>query len=231
VIMRAALVALGATTAILIPSAAHAVVVADWEMDEGPGASVAVDSAGGDNNGVNNSVTTGVPGLKSGNAYQFDGATSWIQIADSPNLDPGTANITLTATVLVADGQILDDSYEVIRKGTTKTKGGEWKMEIHRIQSDNTVGRLRCVFKGVLPGGSTSLASKQATPDVVDGRVHTLQCKRVGNTVTAVVDGKAFNLTKATGSIANAEGAIIGSKVAGDDVMQGVIDAVSVDIG
>jgi hypothetical protein len=125
----------------------------------------------------------------------------------------------------------LDDSYEIIRKGTTKTSGGEWKMEIKRSGTDTTVGRLRCAFKGVLPGGGTSLAVKQATPDVVDGRVHTLQCKRVGDIVTALVDGRAFSLTKATGSIANAEPVIVGSKVAGDDVLQGVLDAVSLNIG
>jgi hypothetical protein len=38
-------------------------------------------------------------------------------------------------------------------------------------------------------------------------------------------------VTKASGSIANAEQVIIGSKVAGDDVMQGIVDAVTISIG
>jgi hypothetical protein len=224
-------VAAGAAIAVLVPSSAHAAQVADWQMNEGAGATVMVDSAGGDNIGANNSVVTGVPGLAGGNAYQFDGATSWVQVPDQANLDPGTADITISATVRVEGDVMLDDSYEIIRKGTTKTKGGEWKMEIKRSGTDTTVGRLRCAFKGVLPGGTTSLATRQATPDVVDGKVHTLQCKRVGDTVTAVVDGKAYNLTKASGSIVNADPVILGSKVAGDDVLQGVLDAVSVNIG
>ncbi|HYO33352.1 MAG TPA: hypothetical protein VES21_10925, partial [Nocardioidaceae bacterium] len=62
-------------------------------------------------------------------------------------------------------------------------------------------------------------------------RIHTLHCKREGDVVTAVVDGRAFTLTKPTGSIANAESVVVGSKVAGDDVFQGVLDAVSVNIG
>jgi hypothetical protein len=93
------------------------------------------------------------------------------------------------------------------------------------------VGKLRCAFKGVLPNGTKSLASRQATPDIVDSRPHTLQCKRIGTTVTAVVDGTPFNLTKATGNIDNTSTVIVGSKVAGDDVLEGDIDAVSVDIG
>jgi hypothetical protein len=228
---RSLLAAAGAAAIVLVPSAAQAALVADWRMDEGVNATVMVDSAGGDNNGTNNSVVTGVPGLVSpGAAYQFDGATSWVQVPDKSNLDPGAAKITISATVKVG-AEILDDSYEVIRKGTTKTQGGEWKMEIKRNGTDTTVGRLRCAFKGVLPGGGTSLAVKQASPDLVDGRVHTLQCKREGDIVTAVVDGRSFTLTKPTGSIANAESVVVGSKVAGDDVFQGVLDAVSVNIG
>jgi hypothetical protein len=223
-------VAAVAAITVLVPSAAQAAVVADWQMDDPSGATVMVDSAGGDNNGTITDVVTGVPGLAGGTAYQFDGATSWVQVPDHAGLDPGTANITISATVKVENGAMLDDSYEVIRKGTTKTKGGEWKMEIKR-SSDATVGRLRCVFKGVLPGGGTSSAAKQAALDVVDGRVHTLQCKRVGDTVTAVVDGKAYTVTMASGSIANAEPVIVGSKVAGDDVLQGVLDAVSINVG
>jgi hypothetical protein len=73
--------------------------------------------------------------------------------------------------------------------------------------------------------------SKVSTVDVVDGRAHTLQCQRIGSQVIAVVDGRASSVTTATGSIANAEPLVIGSKVAGDDVMLGVIDAVSVSVG
>lgn len=219
----------GAVLVVLVPSAAQAALVADWRMDEGAGSSVMVDSAGGDNNGSVNSVVTGVAALAGGRAYLFDGATSWVQVPDSNNLDPGSAAITVRATVQVTSGLILDDSYEVVRKGTVKTRGGEWKMEVKR--SSSTVGRLHCVFKGVLPNGTTSRVSKVAAPDVVDGRPHTLQCQRIGTQVVAVVDGRASGVTRATGSIANAESLVIGSKVAGDDVMLGVIDAVSVTVG
>jgi hypothetical protein len=62
---RSLLAAAGAAAIVLVPSAAQAALVADWRMDEGANATVMVDSAGGDNNGPNTSVVTGVPGLVS----------------------------------------------------------------------------------------------------------------------------------------------------------------------
>lgn len=232
---RLTAVAAGAALVVLVPATANAVVTAEWRMDEGAGATTMVDSAGGDDNGTITSVATGVPGLKGGKAYEFDGATSWVSVPDSDDLDPGSADITLSATVLVEDGVILDDSYEVVRKGVVSTKGGDWKMEIKRAGSNTTVGKLHCVFKGVLPNGSNSLAGKMANVDIVDGRPHDLLCIKtstqvIARVVTAGVT-RSYTLTKTAGSIANNQPVIIGSKVAGDDVMQGVIDQVSVDIG
>ena len=213
-------------------AAAQGAVVAHWNMDEAAGASRMLDSAtlGGANNGQIVNVTTGVPGLVSGNAYTFNGTTSYVEVADNASLDPGTAKIALSATVRTLDGPMPDDSYDLVRKGVVTTKGGYWKMEIKR-SSDPSVGRLHCVFKGMLPGGSMTIAKRLATPDIVDGRTHTVQCLRSGSTVIAVVDGKSYETTKATGSIANNQSVIVGSKLAGDDVLRGSLDEVSVNIG
>ena len=223
----AAAVTLGPTAV-----AAQADVVAHWQMDEGSGASVMQDSAslGGDNDGEIHHVTTGDPGLVSGNAYTFDGATSYVEVPDADGLDPGTAAISLTATVRAVDGRMPDDSYDLVRKGVVKTKGGYWKMEIKRA-SNASVGRLHCVFRGRLPDGSMQIAKKVAKPDVVDGRVHTLRCVRDGNKIQAVVDGKAYSKTRATGSIANSHPVIVGAKRAGDDVLKGTLDEVVVRVG
>jgi hypothetical protein len=228
-------VLVAATAVVALPSTASAALVADWKMDEeGPAdATVVMEDSAGTNDGTTHSVITGVPGLVTGSAraYRFDGTTSWVEVPDSPTLDPESADFAVKATVHVEDGQILDDSYDVIRKGDTKTAGGFWKMEIHRVASNTTVGKLRCAYKGILPDGTRSLASKQATPDIVDGRTHTLQCKRIGNTVSAVVDGTSYSLTKSTGRVDNNSIVMVGSKVAGDDVLQGDIDEVSIDKG
>ena len=69
------------------------------------------DSAGHDNNGKITSVETGVPGLAGGNAYRFDGPSSYV-VPDDDALDPASATIKVTANVKVANGRITDDSYE-----------------------------------------------------------------------------------------------------------------------
>lgn len=214
------------------PSAAQAAVVAHWKMDEKAGASVMHDSAplGGENDGAIVNVTTGVPGLVSGNAYAFDGATSYVEVPDAAGLDPGTARISVTATVRTVDGPMSDDSYDLVRKGVVKSVGGYWKMEIKRT-SNPSVGRLHCVFKGVMPDGTMQIAKRVAKVDVVDGRTHTLQCVRTGDTIRAVVDGRIFSKTRATGSIANNQSVIVGAKRIGDDVLQGSMDEVIIDIG
>lgn len=217
----------GALLVALAPSTAFAALVAEWKMDEPEGATTMNDSAsfGGANNGRINSVMTGVPPLVSGRAYQFDGATSYVEVDDDASLDPGSANITVQATVKIEDGEILDDSYDIIRKGITSTPGGDWKMEVKR-GADTRVGKLLCLFKG--SGGTVR---KQAKPDVVDGNAHTLGCVKTADKVQAVVDGRAFTSLGNAGSIANAAPLTLGSKVAGDDVLQGVLDHVTINIG
>jgi hypothetical protein len=223
----------GALIVVMVPSAAFAAVVAEWKMDEPAGASTMTDSAslGGANNGAITSVITGVPPLVSGAAYQFDGATSFISVPDNPSLDPGAANITIQATVKVENGEILDDSYDIIRKGVTTTAGGNWKMEIKRSRTDTSLGRLLCVFKGVGPSGTRVAVQRVANVDIVDGSAHTLRCIKTATSVTAVVDGRSFTNAKAAGSIDNNQPVVLGSKVAGDDVLQGVLDQVSISIG
>lgn len=218
------------TMLVLVPSTAFARVVADWKMDESAGAKVMVDSAGSNDGQIGGHVRTGVPGLKGGHAYQFDGSsTSNVKVPDNPSLDPGSASITLTATVLIKAGPIKDDSYEVVRKGLVTTKGGDWKMEIKRRGS--SVGKLHCVFNGILPNGNKALADASSSVNVADGKAHTLKCVKTQGQIKAIVDSKIVTKKVTTGSITNDQGVIVGSKVPGDDVMIGTIDQVSVDIG
>jgi Concanavalin A-like lectin/glucanases superfamily len=229
---RIILTTLVATGIALAPAAAaQAAVVASWQMDEASGATTMKDSAslGGTNNGAIHNVRTGVPGLAGGRAYQFGGATSYVEVPDDAALDPGAADITLSATIKADNIAMPDDSYDLVRKGVTTTAGGDWKMEIHRA-ADPTVGRLLCVFKGVV-GGSMVAVQRNASVDVIDGAKHTLKCVKTATKVTAIVDGKSFSTTKAAGSIANDQPVIVGAKSASDDVLQGVLDAVTVNIG
>lgn len=224
---------IGTLLVVLAPSTAFAALVAEWAMDEPAGATTMADSAplGDASNGAISSVVTGEPGLAGGNAYHFSGATSFVSVPDNPSLDPGAADITVQATFQIADGEMLDDSYDIVRKGVTSTKGGHWKMEIKRSGIDSTVGKPLCVFKGINSDGTKVAVQRSANVDVVDGNVHTLQCVKTATSVRAVIDGRTFTTTKAAGSIGNNQPVILGSKVAGDDVFQGVLDQVTVNIG
>lgn len=227
-----ALLAAAATVA-APATAAHADVVAHWQLDEDEGASVMQDSAslGGDNDGDIVNVTTGDPGLVSGKAYTFDGENSYVKVPDDNALDPGGENITITATVRVVDQAMADDSYDIVRKGYTTTKGGDWKMEIKRMSANPSVGRLHCVFKGVMPDGRRQAAKRVAKVDVVDGRTHTLQCIRTATAVRAVVDGKVYTNQRASGTISNDKPLMLGAKEPRDDVLLGTLDNVIIDIG
>lgn len=231
--MRAwAVPTLVAAVVTVVPAAAQAAVVAHWTMDETAGAPVMRDSAplGGANDGAIFNVRTGDPGLVSGSAYFFDGASSYVEVPDANSLDPGAGQISLTATVRTVNGPMPDDSYDLVRKGVVTTTGGYWKMEIKRA-SNASVGRLNCVFKGVMPDGTKRTAKRVAPPDIVDGRIHTLQCVRTSGSIQAVVDGTVYSTTGATGSIANNQSVVMGAKLAGDDVLKGTLDEVIVDIG
>jgi len=217
----------------VLASPASATVVALWHMDEPQGADTMADSAGagGTNDGtIAGTVTSGAPGLVSGTAYRFSGTASYVEVADNGSLDPVAQNMTVTATVKTAGGAMPDDSYDLVRKGLTTSAGGDWKMEIKRA-SDANVGKLNCVFKGVMADGRRVAVARIANVNLNDGRQHTIKCIKTRTSVQAVIDGRIFTTSKTTGWIDNDASVIVGAKSATDDVLQGTLDEVSIDIG
>ena len=80
-----------------------------------------IDSTGG-NNGTTKMITS-VPGIN-GKGYHFNGANSVATVPDAPELDPGTANLTITAHVrftVVPSAAVVD--YDLVRKGLSSTPG------------------------------------------------------------------------------------------------------------
>jgi|GEM_PF-1722553 len=198
---------------------AHAGTVAGlWHMDENSGSTMQ-DSSGNNNNGNLTDVTLGLPGV-SGTAYGFNGSTSLASVANNGSLNPGSADMVLTAHVKFT-GPFLDDSYDIIRKGKAGTTGGEYKMEI--LSS----GLLKCVFKGT--GGLADKTAGSGQPALANDQWHTIKCLKTATTVTVSVDGVATSSNESAGSITNTAPLRIGAKVAGDDVYNGVMDEVSVE--
>src|SRR5215216_765273 len=191
---------------------------ADWQMNETSGQMI--DSSG------NNNTGTPVDVLQTGSSYVFNGSTSYVLLPDSDSLDPQENDITLSASVMVTNTPMPDDSYDIVRKGLSSTPGGDYKMEIKRA-ADPTVGKLHCLFKG--DGGTVD---KVARRDIVDGNWHTLECIKTSTSVVASMDGSGSTKAGSAGSISNASEVMVGAKTAVplDDVFNGAMDYVSIDI-
>ena len=237
----------GIVMAALASSPAWAVLLkaADWQMNETEGPML--DSSGNNNNGTPKNVVQGVLEDVDGDGvdestYQFNGLTtpaSRVEVPDADSLDPKANDITLTARVKVNGTSLDDDSYDIVRKGFVTTEGGDYKMEIKRVKADPTIGRLHCFFRGTLEDGTDDSVARVARPDVVDGSWHTLRCEKTSDKVVATVDGSSFTTTGSADSIDNASDVWVGAKTVtttrrgverGDDVFEGSMDFVSIDI-
>ncbi len=194
---------------------------AEWHMDD-TGTTMS-DASGYGNDGTLTNVVVGQPPVFSGTSFLFNGSNSHVTVPEDDSLDPGSADIAVTAYVRLT-GPILDDSYDIVRKGLGSTTGGDWKMEIKNIKRLGTVGKLKCTFRGSVE------VVKTASPDIMDGANHKLECIKNATSVTAKVDGRSFTKSVAAGSIANDVNTMLGAKIPGDDVYNGYLDEVSVDI-
>src|ERR687889_2235954 len=193
---------------------------ADWQMNETSGQMI--DSSGNNNDGTPKDV------VRTGSAYVFNGSTSYVAVPDAGSLDPQAKDIKLTARIRVNGQALDDDSYDIVRKGLVTTTGGDYKMEIKRA-ADPTVGKLHCLFKG-----DEGTVDKVAQRDIVDGNWHTLECIKTSTSVVAGVDGKSGSTKSGSaGTISNPTNVMVGAKTADplDDVFDGSMDFVSIDIG
>jgi hypothetical protein len=220
--MKCRKLALGTVVAVLVllmasPAWAVSLWAGDWQMNETSGQMI--DSSGNNNNGT---LTEDV--FQTGSLYVFNGSTSYVAVQDADSLDPLEKDIMLAASVLIKGESMDDDSYDVVRKGLSTTRGGDYKMEIYG-KSDPTVGNLHCVFNGT--GGSMRIS---APADIVDRNWHTLECIKTSTSVVARVDGRSYTKTGSAGSIANSSDVLVGAKTANHDVFDGAMDFVSIVI-
>jgi hypothetical protein len=213
----AGMTASGITMAVgVVALAAPAMAAVDravWHLDETSG-STAFDSSGNGNNGSAENV------VMNGRGYVFNGSTSKVVVPTSDSLNPGTAAFSFSVTFQssVSPGTGLD--YDLLRKGLTVTKGGEYKIEV--LQA-NGKARALCVIKD---SAKKALQIRGAT-NLTDGAVHTITCIRTSSGLTLVVDNLAPK-TKAgsTGSISNTAPVSLGAKAEGGadaDWFDGVI--------
>jgi hypothetical protein len=220
---RSSLIAAASAVAIvaLAPGSAFgASPAAVWHMDETSG-SVMHDSSGHGYNGTLSNVQVGVAGFSGSKAYGFNGTSSKVVVPDVSGLNPGTKD--LVVSVHVAFSAVPADDYDLIRKGLQSTAGGDWKIEIVRV---NGAAIARCYLRG-----SSGSWQKTTGPNLADGAWHTITCERHATTVQMSVDGTVWKKTTTIGSISNTAPLSIGAKASGGDWMKGTIDEVSITIG
>jgi hypothetical protein len=191
-----------------------------WHMDETSG-NVMNDSSGHGFNGTLSNVKTGVAGFNGSTAYGFNGSSSKVVVPDAAGLNPGTKD--LVVSVHVAFTAVPADDYDLIRKGLQSTAGGDWKIEIVRV---NGAAIARCYLRG-----SSGSWQKTTGPNLADGAWHTITCERHATTVQMSVDGTVWKKTTTIGSLSNTTSLSIGAKAGGGDWTKGTIDEVSITIG
>ena len=173
-----------------------------WHLDETSGAT-AFDSSGNANDGTAENV------VMTGSGYVFNGVSSKVVSAHVHVAQPGTAAFSFSVTFqsTVSPGTHLD--YDLLRKGLTVTKGGEYKVEI--LQA-NGKARALCVIKdsakkALQIRGTTNLTTATCTPSPAAAPAAEL---------TLVVDNLPPR-TKAgtTGTISNTAPVSLGAKAEG----------------
>jgi hypothetical protein len=196
------------------PAQAAGTVEALCNMDSLP---TMVDSAGGDNNGSTNDVTL------SGGAYSFNGSTSIASVPNKDNLNPGTANIKIDVRLKVNAPPKRGASYDILRKGTSRTSAGYYKLELRGTSSGMNAA---CIFKN-----ANTVVATVTTP-IPSKTWLTIDCIKTTKTVSVAVNGSTKRtVSKTLGSLGNTSGVNVGGKGDGTDVFNGLIDKASITIG
>jgi hypothetical protein len=208
-------------------ASAFGAVIADWEMNEPPGATTMTDSSGSGLNGsIGSAVVTGVV-TDGAVGYRWPSENRWntahperLITVNSSSLNPGTADFTVIMRFYT--GSTGDQN--IIQKGQAKTSGGMWKIPLFG-------GKVGCNFLGV--AHRSAVWSNQI---VADNKWHTIRCDRRTTGVTLTLDGGTPKTNHNwTGSISNTWPLAIGGKpkcdggvTVGCDYFVGRIDSIVV---
>jgi hypothetical protein len=216
--LAAPLIGLAVLAAVaLLPAgvASASTVVALWHMNNKSG-TLLYDSSGHGNNGTTHNVTPGGAGV-SGNAYTFNGKSSYAEVPNSKSLNPGSANIAisfyLNTTHLPKTGD-----YDLVRKG-------DYPVENYKVELLPS-GQIKCTFQG-----SSGRYNASGGSGLNSGTWHHVQCIKTASQIKTVVDGTVVaTTTAAVGSISNTSTADIGAHPA-SDWYNGELDEVSIAFG
>jgi len=196
------------------PASGAGTVLANWQMNEGPGATTMVDSSGHVNGSIGSAVKTGVV-FQGATGYQWPFTSPTkppaqpqrIIQANSATLNPNSGNYSVTLRY-----RTTQHFGNIIQKGQAGAKGGYFKIE-------NPNGRLNCVFRGTNSSGAFQRKAVQAPTTQSDGNWHIATCARTGSTLTLTIDGQVVGTANgSSGNINNPNPITIGGKLNCDQV-------------
>jgi hypothetical protein len=231
----AAVVLPAATGRVPAASASATTVLADWRMDEPPGATTMTDGGpNGIDGSIGSAVQTGVV-VGGATAYRWSSVRPneppakperLVQVADA-RLNPGSGDYAVTMRF-----RTTRSFGNVIQKGQTGNRGGFFKWQIPK-------GKLTCLFRGDDGNGNLiSRAVNSGETPLNDGAWHTVRCERTSTEVVMTIDGTTVRRAKGpSGTIRNAVPLTIGGKLNCDqitvtcDYFEGDIDWVRIEVG
>jgi hypothetical protein len=196
---------------------------AHWKFDE-IHSSTAFDSSRNHNDGNNFHV------VGDGTGYTFNGINSRVVVPSSASLNPRFANFSFGVTLSMSSPPMpVGETYDVLRKGLSTTKGGDYKLEVENIKG-NAVAR--CVVRSVRANGTKVLAFIQATrKTLADGKNHKITCSKTRTRISIAVGTRPVRTkvyARGLGSISNTFQLAVGAKAessatTGFDWFKGVI--------
>lgn len=211
VVLVAILCVLGLAT----PSQAASQTVLALRLNETSGRT-AYDKSGLKNHG---SFGSGVLVGQKGSSYLF--TSGHVTVPSKSSLNPGTKAFSFGlefAWDTRAPASAARD-VDLMRKGLASATGGAYKMELKPAPT--------CFVKGA--GG---VARYVASPrKVLDGKFHSIICRRSGNTISITVDGATTSSSAAFGTVGNSTALTIGAKHTGGDQSRAYIRNVRVTVG
>jgi Concanavalin A-like lectin/glucanases superfamily len=200
--------------ALALAAPASAATLADWEMNEGPGAHTMVDSSGHVNGTIGSAVQTGVS-VMGATAYRWPFASPTapppkperIVQASSNSLNPGSGNYTVSIRY-----RTTQHFGNMVQKGQAGSTGGYFKIE-------NPGGHINCVFRGQNASGTLIRKAVESPAVLSNGAWHIAQCARTTNALTLTIDGTVVATAHgSTGNISNTRPISIAGKLNCDQI-------------
>ena len=170
-----------------VGATASADVIANYEMEEGVGDTVLVDSGPNALNGTIGSLVTRRVFVGTDDyGFTFSGPRTvanherLANVPDDVRLDPGTQPYRVSVRFRTTNGA----DPNIVQKGQSGQTGGYWKVVLHK-------GWPRCHFRDSRGVTKAIGFVDKGFPDYVkagDGKWHTLICERLADGVRATID-------------------------------------------